>query len=204
MQDKPFKVILLDLGGVLIELAGLPIMLKWTQQKLAKDQFWRQWLSSRVVRRFESGQTVPQSFAAGMIEEFALPVGPEEFLAEFIRWPRAAFPGTEALLSRLSGRYKLGTLSNTNVLHWHRFNYEMGLLDFFDYHFPSHLTGRLKPDPEAFHHVVDTIGCAPPQIAFFDDNEINVNAARSVGMTAFSVSGIDQLSRRLRALKVLS
>jgi len=59
----------------------------------------------------------------------------------------------------------------------------------FDNHFVSHLTGRIKPDSDAFEHVVDSLGCLPAQVLFLDDNALNVEAAQRFGMHAIRVCG---------------
>ena len=67
---------------------------------------------------------------------------------------------------------------------------EMGLVNLFEHHFPSHLTGRIKPDREAFEQVTETLGVDPPDVLFLDDNKENVAAARTCGFAAFQVQGI--------------
>jgi HAD superfamily hydrolase (TIGR01509 family) len=43
----------------------------------------------------------------------------------------------------------------------------------FDSHFVSHLTGRIKPDPDAHEHVVNTLGCMPHHVLFLDDTLVD-------------------------------
>jgi glucose-1-phosphatase len=203
-MTRKYKAILLDLGGVLIQLTGMPTMMQWTGNALSVDQFWQRWLTSRAVRDFESGRSSSQAFADSVISEFDLPVKPDEFLTRFIGWPRQTYPGTAALLGKLNGSYRLGTLSNTNALHWKRFQEKMSFLDFFDVHFPSHLTGWLKPDQEAFENTIRCLGVSPGEIVFFDDNRLNVEGARSAGMHAHVVSGVEGLSKKLYRLGMLA
>ncbi|MEA3231550.1 MAG: HAD-IA family hydrolase [Thermodesulfobacteriota bacterium] len=199
----PFDLILFDLGGVIIELAGVQQMLTWSDHVSSGDGLWEQWLSSRAVRDFESGRSTPDCFADAMITEFNLPVSPKQFLAEFTRWPKGTYAGTKALLTQLSKNFSLGVLSNTNELHWQRINSEMNLIHFFDWTFPSHLTGRLKPDQGTFRHAAESTGCSPDRILFFDDNRINVNGARTTGMTGYTVAGVSGVNQKLCDLGVL-
>jgi len=53
--------------------------------------------------------------------------------------------------------------------------------------------GIVKPDTAGFHHVIEQLNVAPGNIAFFDDNQINVDAARSVGLVAERVVGLEEL-----------
>jgi putative hydrolase of the HAD superfamily len=73
----------------------------------------------------------------------------------------------------------------------------------FDHHFVSHLTGKIKPDEEAFQHVLATLGCEGPAVLFLDDSYLNVAAAKRVGMTAFQVQGPAEAEQALRDAEVL-
>ena len=77
------------------------------------------------------------------------------------------------------------------------------LIAAFDHHFASHLTGKIKPDEEAFCHVMATLGCQGPETLFLDDSRLNVAAAKRVGMTAFQVQGPVEAEHALRKAKVL-
>ncbi|MBK7792075.1 MAG: hypothetical protein IPJ62_05835 [Betaproteobacteria bacterium] len=59
--DAPFDAILFDLGGVLIELAGVERMLSWCPGVATTDELWRLWLHSPAVRRCETGASTGES-----------------------------------------------------------------------------------------------------------------------------------------------
>jgi putative hydrolase of the HAD superfamily len=199
----PFDVLLFDLGGVLIELAGVDRMLELTAHALSVDELWVRWLASEGVRQFESGRSNPEDFAAAILAEFGLPIGAAQFLEEFTAWPKGVFPGSYELLQTLSASYRLACLSNTNALHWSRICDEMGLLRYFDAGFASHLIGLMKPDAEIFQHVIEQLGCPPERILFLDDNRLNIESARSAGMTAHRVAGLAEVTALLRTVGVL-
>jgi putative hydrolase of the HAD superfamily len=79
----------------------------------------------------------------------------------------------------------------------------MGLGAAFDHHFVSHLTGRIKPDADAFEHVVDTLACKPGDVLFLDDNSMNVDAARRFGMQAIRVRGAAEAYRAIENLGII-
>jgi putative hydrolase of the HAD superfamily len=54
----------------------------------------------------------------------------------------------------------------------------------FDRSFYSHALGYAKPDVRYFQAILASVPFAPAQILFIDDLEANVEAARSVGITA--------------------
>ena len=73
----------------------------------------------------------------------------------------------------------------------------------FNNHFVSHLTGRIKPDSDAFEHVVDSLGCMPAQVLFLDDNSLNVEAAQRFGMHAIRVRGATETHGVLTDLGII-
>ncbi len=200
---KQIDIILFDLGGVLVEVTGTPEMLKWMKNNLSIDELWDAWLSSSVVRSFEVGRSTPEQFADELIDEMNLSVGRNEFLTAFTQWPKRLYPGASRLIERLSQDYSLACLSNTNALHWPRLIDEMGIDKMFSELFASHLTGKLKPDPESFEHVLQTLNCDASRILFLDDNEINVKSAQELGLIAKKVNGVEEVKEYLERIGIL-
>ena len=197
------RVLLFDVGGVLVQLSGVEAMLEWLDNGISEDEFWRRWLQSVPVRQFETGQIDADEFAIGVTSEFGLPVEPRQFLEAFIRWPTGLYPGTLEMLARIPSSYQRAVLSNSNALHWPRVQTEMQLGAAFDNNFVSHLTGRIKPDAAAFEHVMESLGCSPASVLFLDDNLLNVDAAKRVGMQAVRVRGIDETKLALIERKII-
>jgi HAD superfamily hydrolase (TIGR01509 family) len=202
-SDTAIGVLLFDVGGVLVELRGVEIILGWLGNRLSAEQLWHRWLQSVPVRQFETGRIDAAEFAAGVIAEFELAVAPQEFLESFTGWPTGLYPGTLELLARIPRRYRRALLSNSNPLHWPRVLDEMKLGHAIEHHFVSHLMGRIKPDADAFQHVLDSLGCTAAQVAFFDDNALNIEAARSLGMRAQQVRGLAETQQALIELGVI-
>jgi glucose-1-phosphatase len=183
------RVLLFDVGGVLVELSGIEIMRGWLGKTITEEELWRRWLRSESVRKFETGRIDADEFAIGVIQEFGIAIEPHRFLESFIDWPVGLYPGVLEMLALIPRYYRCALLSNSNALHWPRVLNEMRLGALFDSHFVSHLTGKIKPDTAAFEDVVDSLGCIPAQVLFLDDNLINVEAATALGMQAVRVRG---------------
>ena len=195
-----FDAILFDLGGVLIELAGVEQMLAWCPDVGDTAELWRRWLRSAAVRRYETGSATREAFAAEMIAEFGLPVDAPTFLRAFEHWPRALYPGATDLLAALAPRYRLASVSNTNELHWEKFRRDWALPSHFHHNFPSHEVGMLKPDADYFAHVIAALGVPAQRALYVDDNAINVEAAAGLGIVARHVAGLDGVRATLAAL----
>ncbi len=195
------EVALFDMGGVLVELDGAPVLGRWAS--LSEDEVWRRWLGCPWVRRFERGQCSADEFADGLIEEWSLPIGPRELLDQFLDWPGGLMAGAEGLVREVQERARIALLSNTNALHWASQRDADRIHELFELAFVSHEMGHVKPDAAAFEHVVRELGCAPEAILFLDDNQINVDGARAVGLRAELVRGVDQARRALRTAGLL-
>ncbi|HEY6350010.1 MAG TPA: HAD-IA family hydrolase [Candidatus Angelobacter sp.] len=196
-HQNQIRVVLFDVGGVLVELSGVPAMLAWMDNRVSPDELLGMWLASPVVRAFETGRATAEVFADQLIVEMALPVGRDRLLKEFTRWPTGLFPGALDLIGRVPTRYARATLSNSNALHWPRLMVDLQLGGAFDHHFASHLIGKIKPDEEVFHHVIEVLNCRGEEILFVDDSQLNVEAAKRVGIKAVQARGVAEAERVL-------
>jgi putative hydrolase of the HAD superfamily len=201
MPASDIKVLLFDLGGVLLRLND-PVATFGMQ--LTHAQFMERWLLSPSVREFERGAIDADTFAKNIVVEARLDYDPSEFLRRFDAWPDQLYPGTLELLEKIPRRYERAILSNTNAVHWQRVNHGDRLTPYFDKIFLSCETGLLKPDVQAFAHVAASSGCAAKNILFFDDNPLNVNAALDLGCAAELINGIDDLRRAFDQNGILS
>ena len=203
-RQNEIRVVLFDVGGVLVELSGLAVLLSWLGNRVTAEQVRKLWLTSPTVRSFESGKIEAAAFAEQMIAELGLQVGSDEFLTEL--YPRSVrvLPGAVELVRRVPRAYVRATLCNTNALQWPSLMDQRDLIGAFDHHFASHLTGKVKPDKEAFQHVLAILGCKGPETLFLDDSQLNVAVAKRVGMSSFRVRGPIEAERALRQAEVLS
>jgi putative hydrolase of the HAD superfamily len=197
------RVVLFDVGGVLVQLSGVATVLGWVADRWTPPELWHKWLHSPAVRAFETGRCDADTFAAELVAELELGVSPAQFLESFAGWPTGLYPGVGELVARIPSNVTRALLSNSNALHWPRVEGEFGLRALFEHRFVSHLTGRIKPDRDAFEHVVSSLGCDPGSVFFLDDNLMNVEAAQAVGMQGAVVRGIGEAEQALRLASVI-
>ena len=198
------QVVLFDLGGVLVELRGVPTMLAWLGHRVSLEELWALWLASPAVRRFETGRSTPAEFSAQIIRELSLPVSKEEFMANFQSWLVGLLPGALDVVRSVPSRFTRATLSNNSELHWRRLMTEFDIEKAFHHHFASHLTGKIKPDRDAYQNVLETLGCKAESVFFLHDSTLNVEAASQVGMHAVQVRGPEEARRALVNAGILS
>ena len=184
------EVILFDVGGVLVELGPNPLPSDFDIPLI-------RYFESGATADFEKGLIGADEFAQAIIDEFRVDVDAAALVEHFRLWPVAPFPGAIEMLSRLRQDRRIAILSNTNELHWPRFEAEFGLFEHCDQAFGSHLLGMLKPDAEIFDHVIGALDTDPRSILFLDDNPANVAAAVAAGMQAELVRGFDAAARVL-------
>ena len=190
MSRVPPKVLLFDLGGVLVDWAGIGEVAKLTDGRMDLDETRRYWLGSRWVRGFETGICGEDEFCSGVVTDLALGIPPDEFLRRFVSWDRGPLPGALELLDSLRGRFTLACMSNNNPLHWERLREPDMFGGRFDHFFISYETGLMKPDSAAYQHVLEELRCRPEDVLFFDDSPECVIGAREVGMRGYVVQGV--------------
>ena len=93
---------------------------------------------------------------------------------------------------------KLGLLSNMHpdmVAHCRkRFDW-IGNFDFVTF---SGEVRLIKPDPAIYQHTLRGLGVAPSEVLFLDDRDVNVQAARKLGIHAIRVQSMPQLRADLQ------
>src|SRR5439155_7309648 len=128
------------------------------------EEVWRRWLGCRWVRDFQRGRCSPEDFAAGVVDDWALPVDAETFLAGFRSWVSEPMPGADALVRRVRRTVPVGCLSNTNAVHWDECAAGWALLEGMDFRFLSFEMGVIKPDREMFDRVAEGLQVAPGRV----------------------------------------
>lgn len=175
------KVVLFDLGGVLLQLRD-PV--ETFDLHISQREFLEVWLKSESVRKFERGASNAETFGRSIVDELGLHMTWQEFLRRFDSWPKQLFPETPALLDALPAGIGRALLSNTNEAHWNRSDIAIPLSTRLDRTFLSFSTGLLKPDREAFVQVMAAYELPAGAFLFFDDNPLNISAAAAIGMNA--------------------
>lgn len=191
-------VILFDLGGVLMDFGGLRRLAELSGEE-DSPALRSRWVRSTWVQAFERGACDAESFAARVVDDWGLDLTPAAFLDDFAQWSAGPFAGSLELIRSLHGTIRMGCVSNTNTVHWQRHLDHWGIVEHFDWTFPSHELGMIKPDPAVFRHVIRIIGTTPERLLFLDDSDEHVLAARRSGMRAELTRGLSEVEAALRS-----
>lgn len=178
-----------DLGGVIIELG--PVSDVVGERVQAEGDFWSRWLRSDAVRQFEGGFCDADQFGERLVAEFDLPFSGSELVDRFRTWPRGLFAGAQDLLQELrhNGDVAVAALSNSNPVHWYEQRDAQLIRSLFDRPFLSFELKLVKPDRPIFDVVAEALAVRPDEIIYFDDNQMNVDGARSAGWRAQVADG---------------
>lgn len=200
-MEKP-KVLLFDLGGVIVRWVGLDALSNITG--LSRYEVETRFALSSVFQAYEIGECGDDIFAETLIAEFNLNISLSQAKTLWNSWVQESYTGTKKALSQLRSDYTLACLSNTNALHWGHLPTHINIDDYFEYSFASHLIKAAKPDLRSYHIPIERMGVTPSDIWFFDDTMVNIQAAKSVGMKAYHVDRDVGVIPTLEALSLLS
>lgn len=189
LSRREVEWILLDFGNVISGYDYDPyIRFLVANGTCSRDQVARRVFGvSGLLSAYETGAIGTKEFVAltqqTVAPEASLQQVETRFSQIFEEWPSAI-----AVLPRLASRFRLALMSDTNELHFDKTiapivtpHVEIVIL--------SYQMGRRKPDLALFRAFLDR-ACARPEVClFFDDSELNVDAARRIGIPSYRVSG---------------
>ncbi|MEP3891576.1 MAG: HAD-IA family hydrolase [Hellea sp.] len=183
-MQKP-KVLLFDLGGVIVRWVGLDALAEITglPREIVIDRF----AASEIFSAYETGRCGDDVFAQELITQFGLAISLPAAKDLWNSWVQESYAGTKSMLVSLRKDYTIACLSNTNALHWGHLPSHINIDDYFDHSYASHLINSAKPDPVSYQIPVQEMGFNPHDVWFFDDTMINVEAAKAAGLEAFHV-----------------
>jgi len=191
-----YDVLLLDFGGVCLlnpvelhsraeSVLGLePGALGWRGPvDPSTDPLWCRMLDGEITER---------DYWQIRADELAVMAGRELSLQQYMTLlfdpptPELVRPGAVATVSRArEAGYGVSVLTNDmRAFHGETWEHGVEFLRLVDQIVDCSETGIFKPDPRAFERAIQVVGVEPGRILFVDDQPINVEGARAVGMHA--------------------
>jgi putative hydrolase of the HAD superfamily len=160
------KMMLFDLGGVLIKNIGYAVIQKMTGNTLDIEFIKEIWINSLSVKKYESGKINSIDFSENAIKELKLSIMPAQFIEHFKSWVVGYYDNAVEYLVMLRKKFNIGCLTNSNDLHWKKAIEEWKIEELFDYRFGSHIIGKVKPNIQIFQHVLNNVPFNADEIAF--------------------------------------
>ena len=193
------KLVLFDIGHVLVQLTGASLIQRLAKQPLHDDHIHSTWLSIPSVTRFETGQCEASEFARGVIEFYDLECTEDEFATHFRNAAERKLDGVDDYLAQLAETHTLACLTNTNPLQWPKIRDDFGLGQHFATQYVSYQLGLMKPGTEIFDHVLSDTELQPDEILFIDDNIDNCQTAQLAGFDCCHVSSFENAVEQVNA-----
>lgn len=197
------KAVIFDLGNVLIHFDAHRAANRFARKaKVPVEKVWRHFFTSRVEKAYTRGEISTREFFRHAREAFHSTIDFATFsrLWNDIFWENR---GIRPILGKLSRRYPLYLISNTNALHFNHVTRRFPqIFRHFRRTFPSHIVGRRKPDPRIFWKVLKRIRMRPEEVAFIDDMPNFIKAAEKIGLKGIRFRSNRELKQELRRLGV--
>ena len=192
------KTIIFDLGSVLVNLdwdkvrAGL-------QRHSNSGDVRSEVVNGSIVRSAMQGLLSPQPYHKALCRKLQSGLGYEGFVGI---WNGLLSTNYDIipLVERLKPDHRLILASNTDPIHFAHTIQHVSVLENYERFFLSYEMKLLKPDPEFYRHVLETLAVPAGECVFIDDRVENVESARSVGITSFRFISVDRLERDLEAI----
>lgn len=200
MKARDFKNIIFDLGGVIINLEEQRTITAFAQlSSLPKAAIEKSILQFKEFHLFEKGLISADQFRNALRDEFQIEASDFE-IDQCMNAMLLDIPVERIKLIKSLGQLTLFLLSNTNQIHYTRFNQiytattgEECLNDCFKKAYYSHLVKMRKPDKEIYEMVLRENELRAAETLFLDDNLTNLQGAQSVGISTFQIKHPSQL-----------
>lgn len=205
MQINNFENIIFDLGGVIINLdesRTIKAFARLSRQPFASIN--KQILNFDEYHLLEKGLISNHEFRNLVRRKFDIEASDEQIDA-CMNAMLLDIPIERIELLKSLKKFSLFLLSNTNAIHYAFFNQIVNKLTgednidaYFDKTYYSHKVHMRKPDSEIFKLVISENNLNPRTTLFLDDNQINLDGARSVGIQTLHVQNPAQLFELFR------
>ncbi len=205
MPGAKFRAIIFDIGRVLVQVdvsrpmsglaQGIALSPADIWSAITNDPRWPDWQEGRIS---------PRDWHLHLTKRLGGSLTFEQFTAV---WNRAIDPVPileSDLFERLSKRYRLALLSNTDPIHVAHLESTYG----FFRHFPkpariySCVVGASKPNPLIYREALRASKARAKEAVYIDDIPSYVEAAQRLGMTGVTFQSPEQLDREMEALGI--
>ena len=194
-MNQTTKVLLFDLGGVVIDVSFDNVIKRWSEHsKVEFSKLKPRFKFDSAYEQHERGEIEAKEYFASLRDSLGIALSDEQFEEGWNAIYLGEITETVNLLKQLDGEVPLYAFSNTNETHklfWSE--HYVSTLEPFTQIFVSSDMGKRKPEPDAFVHVASEIDISLAEIMFFDDSEENISAAKSLGMQAVLVRSSDDV-----------
>ena len=203
MPSSNLRAIIFDIGRVLVRVdvaramhglvSGSRLSPSELWSAIEKDPRWSDWQEGRIA---------PHDWYLHLAQRLGGGLTFDQFTEV---WNRALDPAPihdDAFFEKLSKRYRLALLSNTDPIHVRHLE---GTYSFFAY-FPARIyscaVGATKPDPLIYREALRAVKARAGEALYIDDIAAYVEAAKRLGLQGIQFQSSAQLASDLETLGV--
>lgn len=193
LKNKHFDAIIFDFGAVIINIDYHKTRIAFEKTGIKNfDELFSKAKQSSLFDDLEKGLINDTQFRNHLRALSGINISDEDIDVCWNEMLLNLPPNRVELLKKLSSKYRLYLLSNTNSIHEKAFSAnidaEFGWLNFksiFNKVYFSHLVHMRKPDVEIFELVLKEHKLNPATTLFIDDSPQHVEGAIRAGLEAF-------------------
>jgi putative hydrolase of the HAD superfamily len=205
-MNNPIKVIVFDLGNVLVDVDYTNALERISGFSRKKPrEIVSTLVGSDITGRFEEGNISPEDFFLEIKSLLGLEISYEAFVPI---WNEVFFLSSTnravySLANQLRLRYEVVLLSNVNKLHYEYLKKNFPVFNVFSRVFASCEMGLIKPDRRIYLKILESLGVAAQDVFYTDDRAELIESARELGINSFIFKGITKLTEDLTKAGVL-
>ena len=195
---KETSLILFDLGNVLVRFD--PNMFWKGLGFKNEDEFFPfSSMVKQLTREYEIGNLITNYYLnqLSLILEHRYTL--DELERAFVGMMLEPIKGMSTLVQKISRRYQIALVSNTNELHYKTCLEKEPALRFFQKSYLSYQLHVMKPSPEYYQAIIQDQGKHPSTMIFIDDLVENIQAAQLAGMRAIQFFSTEKVINDLGA-----
>lgn len=193
MKSKGIKNLIIDFGGVLIDLDRKRCIENFKKLGFANvEDYLNIFHQQGVFMDQEKGLITPVEFRNEVRDIMGKIVSDKQIDAAWNSFLVNIPTYKLDLLLKLREKYVVYLLSNTNEIHWkwsckHAFPYRtFKAEDYFEKIYLSYEMKMVKPDPEIFKAVIEDADINPKETFFIDDSDSNCKVAQELGISTYT------------------
>ncbi|CAG9296937.1 HAD family hydrolase [Celerinatantimonas diazotrophica] len=201
MEKLAIKNVIFDIGNV---------MVRWSPEEIIRLTFGEnadialirsEVFQNEVWMNYNLGNMTQKQVSASLIQQFGFSSDQMDCFFYYLMTTQIQIFGQQQLLQRIKdagfGVYAL-TDNVIDIVNYLKEQYDFWAL--FDGEVVSDDVHLLKPQPEIYHHLLDTYQLKAQECVFTDDMSRNIRGCEAVGMHGIVFENSAQLEARLHEL----
>lgn len=197
------KGICFDLDGVYFVKGKQRFIESLTELGVSEDEARRVFLQSDEMNElYKEGHMTDDEYWSWAATEWGIDKSVKELTDLLIKGYEEDSEVLHVIKKLRGNGYKTLICSNNFPARINGLHKKFNFLDNFDAVVLSYQVGVRKPHSEIFFKLIEESGLTANEIVFADDHEANIDAAKSLGITAFHYENFKQFKNKLVELGV--